>query len=105
MKFYPLVALCVFILFGSVVFGQRSGNAQDYYDRGIKRYQSGDLEGAIENFTNAIELSTRLGKPPKTGTGLFPQYDDDSAQSDRIRVVDPLAARAYCNRVLARYRQ
>ena len=48
MKFFPLMALFVFVLFGSVALGQPSGNAQDFFDRGLKRYQSGDLEGAID---------------------------------------------------------
>src|SRR5690348_4645208 len=97
MKSYPLLAVCMLVLFCSLTVAQRSGNAQDFYKRGVIQYESGDLENAIIYFTNAIELSTRLTKPPKSSNGLFPSTSD-SEQADRIRVVDPLAAGAYCNR-------
>src|SRR5262249_54536636 len=76
--------------------------AHDHFNRGSSLYQKGDFEGAIADFTKAIEISSRPGDRGRT--------DDwwgkigPATSFDKVRVLDPLAAAAYANRGLARYR-
>src|SRR5262249_48577897 len=81
---------------------QAPRTARDHFNRGDSLYQKGDFEGAIANFTKAIEISSRLDNHGRA---------DDwwgrigaASNFDKVRVLDPLAAAAYANRGLARYR-
>src|SRR5262245_45164675 len=82
----------------SLVDGQSPYAAQDSYQRGSSRYKKGDLDGAITEFTRAIELSSQIA--------------DSNRKSDRkegelnfvgVKALDPMAAQAYASRALMRY--
>src|SRR5262245_1265641 len=78
--------------------------AHDHFNRGSSLYQKGDFEGAIADFTKAIEISSRLDNrrhpddwKNKTGFG------GASSNFDNVKAIDQLAAVAYANRAVARY--
>src|SRR5262249_45619744 len=75
--------------------------AQDHFNRGSSLYQKGDFEGAIADFTKAIEISSRLDNRNWQGGAGF---GGAATNFDKVRVLDPLAAAAYGNRALARYK-
>lgn len=91
-------SLAVLIL-TSCLFGQNLQKADDLNDRGLKLYESGDYDAAIEAFNKAIDLTSRLTKPVSAKTNLFPPSSSDEASlADSIRVVDPRTAAALVNR-------
>ena len=53
-----LLVVLTIIIFALNIYSQRSAN--DYNQRGLERHARGDYDGAIEDFTEAIELSSRL---------------------------------------------
>src|SRR3979409_1521913 len=54
-------ALFVLILFASVaVQAQTPVSAANYYQHGINNFERGDLDGAFEDYTRAIEISSSL---------------------------------------------
>jgi tetratricopeptide (TPR) repeat protein len=73
---------------------QSPERAIEYYNSGRKRHAEGNLEGAITDFTRAIELSSRL----------IDNRDELANSFNKIRAVDPLTALAYTNRGLVLYR-
>jgi tetratricopeptide (TPR) repeat protein len=42
--------------------GQKSEKASDYYNRGLQKQDSGDLEGALAAYDKALELQPRLAE-------------------------------------------
>src|SRR5215475_3923163 len=83
---------------------QASRAANEYYNRGNSLSQKGDYEGAIADFTKAIEISARLDNrsrgddwKSKTRVGAAATNFDD------VGVIDPLTALAYNNRGVARF--
>src|SRR5215510_4976303 len=75
--------------------------AQDHFNRGHSLYQKGDFEGAIADFTKTIEISSRLDNRNWQGGAGF---GGAATNFDKVRVLDPLAAAAYANRGLARFK-
>ena len=55
MRYLSILFIFLFIL-SSPVYGQELTSADQYADRGIARFQNNDLEGAIQDFTKAIEM-------------------------------------------------
>ncbi len=88
------IALVLCIL-ASIAEGQSPRAAVDSYNRAAACYKKGDLDGAIAEFTRAIELSSRLGNPRRGAAGAF--------NLDQVKVLDPLTAAAYSNRGLMRF--
>lgn len=89
---------CVaFMLFGLLLIdnirAQSPELAIEYYNSGRKRYTEGNFDGAIKDFTRAIELSSRL---IDNGNALTTGFN-------KIRALDPLTALAYTNRGLVLY--
>jgi hypothetical protein len=82
--------------------------AMAYYEEGIKKVEKGDLEGAIQDFTRAIELSSSL-LPRKGFRANSWRNEKDfggaARTADRVSVVDPFTANAYSNRCFARYKK
>ncbi len=104
-----LFSLVIFLLCGySLVHAQTPSSAIDHYEDGAKRLQRGDLDGAIEEFTKAISLSSHLDSNQPTRSNEAPGANGFAA-SDReangIIVIDPFTANAYTSRGLARYRK
>lgn len=67
----------------------RANSSEDFFKRGVARYQQGDLDGAYKDFNRALEIATRLSP--------------GSGQSNRIDVVLPEASAIYYNRGVTRY--
>src|SRR2546423_10008942 len=79
--------------------------ALNLFQNAVKKTKNGDLDGAIEDYTRAINLSSHLDtrKNPTTRSGN--SFTAGDASSEEITVIDPLTANAYTNRGLARYRK
>ena len=93
---------------GLLVQAQTPGAAINHYEHGAKRFQIGNLDGAIEDFTKAIEISSRLGSDRPARGQFLPGADGlaaPDAEAAGITVIDPFTARAYTGRGLARYRK
>src|SRR5690349_10417661 len=76
--------------------------AVNHFKNALKKTGNGDLDGAIEEYTRAIVLSSRLdasARPKNQGNS----FTGDAA-GDNVTIVDPFTANAYSNRGLARYR-
>src|SRR5881396_3350802 len=97
---HTLPAFFVLILFASVaVQGQTPASATNYYQHGINKFQNGDLDGALEDYTRAIEISSRLYPAKRLQSRAVNGANGfDSDAAGRITAVDPFTARAYTNR-------
>lgn len=97
MKRSALVLAILILSLSSSILSQASREAAEITLKGIKYYEAGELDLALESFTRAIELSS---KPKKLnvirGNSLLPS--EEEALRDRITFHDPLAAVAYLNR-------
>src|SRR6185295_13084879 len=71
--------------------------AVNHFKNAVKKSGSGDLDGAIEDYTRAITLSSSFAPRKKSGNSF--------AETDAITIVDPFTANAYTNRGLARYQK
>jgi tetratricopeptide (TPR) repeat protein len=65
-----------------------------HYRDGDKKVGKGDLDGAIEEYSRAIAISSRLNSS-----------DSETDETSNITVIDPFTANAYTNRGVARYRK
>src|SRR6267142_1981721 len=103
---------CRIILLVAVLFSlscisiqaQSPRSAIDRYEDGTRKFKKGDLDGAIEDFTRAIRISSRLeGSRPAPRLNRANGFADSSDEAGEITVIDPLTAKAYTSRGLARY--
>ena len=51
-----LISFSILFLSASAAYGQTLTSAEEYSQRGIARFEKNDLEGAISDFTKAVEL-------------------------------------------------
>ncbi|NJL37188.1 MAG: tetratricopeptide repeat protein [Leptolyngbyaceae cyanobacterium SM1_4_3] len=82
--------------------------AEVYYNRGLVRYSQGDLAGAVEDYTRAIELNPENALIYNNrGIARVEQGDLVGAIADYTRAIeiDPNYALAYDNRGNARRNQ
>src|SRR5258708_40357980 len=95
-----ILSLSVLILFTSVAGqGQTPASAANYYQHGIDNFERGDLDGALEDYNRAIEISSRPFRAKRSqkrtlsGANAF-----DSAAADRVTFIDPFTeiGRASC---------
>src|SRR5689334_10696025 len=77
--------------------------AVNHFNNASKKIDGGDLDGAIEELTRAIRLSSHLGDSGTSHRDLGNSFNDSS--SEEIKVVDPFTANAYNNRGLVRYKK
>jgi tetratricopeptide (TPR) repeat protein len=77
--------------------------ALNHYNNANKKTGKGDLDGAIEEYTRAIRLSSHLDGSNTSNRRLGNSFDDYS--SEGITVIDPFTANAYNNRCLVRYKK
>ena len=80
---------------------QDPDQAREHFNRATQRYNKGDFEGAIAEFTRVIVLSTGH---IRTQQDVQTRFTSDISGSDPIRFVGPLLASAYGNRGVARYK-
>jgi len=78
--------------------------AVNNFKNALKKAGNGDLDGAIEDYTRAITLSSRVEttKTSSRSGNSFSSGTEVSSDSN-IVIVDPFIANAYSNRGLARY--
>jgi len=92
-----LIHVGLFVLLVLIVVSasaQTPNSAINHYRDGAAKVGKGDLDGAIEEYSRAIAISSRLA-PVNSAT----------AEANNVRVVDPFTANAYVNRGVARYRK
>ena len=99
----PLVSRRIVLLFAlfsaSALFGQTTAN--EFNARGAGKRAKGDLEGAIADFTKAIELNPEFAAAYNNrGAAKRLKGDHDGALADFTRAIelDPNLASAYGNR-------
>ena len=98
---FAVVSLCLPLI---VVSQPRTPDAAiNHFNNANRKAAKGDLDGAIEEYTRAIHLSSHLDGFNSSSRRLANSFNDDSRES--IRVIDPFTANAYNNRCLMRYRQ
>ena len=97
--------LVVFLLLTSPLRSQSGGSAVRYYESGIAKKAKGDLDGAIADYSKAIEINPRYaeafasrGLARKTKGNL----DGAIADYDNAIALNPRLKEAYNNRGLAR---
>ena len=90
----PVLIVAILVL-STNIFSQVSREAAELTDKGVKHYEAGDLNRALEILTKAIELSSRP-KAVKVRPNEFTSGDADLR--DRITFHDPVTATAYLNR-------
>jgi tetratricopeptide (TPR) repeat protein len=100
--------LAFFLLLTSALRSQSRGSAVRYYESGIAKKANGDLDGAISDYTKAIEINPRYaeaygnrGLARKTKgdlVGAIADYDKAITLNSRLK-------EAYNNRGLARQLQ
>ncbi|HEU4712020.1 MAG TPA: tetratricopeptide repeat protein [Pyrinomonadaceae bacterium] len=79
--------------------------AVNHFKNALKKTGNSDFDGAIEEYTRAIVLSSRLdasARPKNQGNSFTGDAAGDPG--DNVTIVDPFTANAYSNRGLARYR-
>ena len=84
--FAGLIAL-IYVL--SPAASAQSPQARSDYKRGIERFKKGDLDGAIADFSSAIEINLRPGSR-------------HHIKNDDVLILDPINATIYYNRAVAR---
>ena len=97
------VSIILSAIFCAIVQAQTSDSAQHYLKQGLARYKSGDLDGAIVDFSRAIELNSRAGEINKKNGHLRNLVEDKTEPpvQTRVVVVDRFNALAYYNRGIA----
>lgn len=93
--FTVLVAILVL---ATNIFPQASLKASELTEKAIKQYEEGDLDSALENFTRAIELSSRPRPPRSARSNLIGEPAKDAELRARITFYDPVTATAFLNR-------
>src|SRR2546421_2135171 len=97
--FVGLVALSLSV----TAFGQTT--PADFVDSGNVKYRRGDLDGAIADYTHAIELDPKFARAYENrGVAKGAKRDPDGAIADLTRAsdLDPKGVGIYYNRGIAR---
>ena len=101
-------SLLAFVIFTCVsASAQTPDQAVSHFKKALKLTSSGDVDGAIEEYSRAIAISSQL--QPQRGASRNPAQSFAGAEEAReftdtgIRVIDPFTAHAYNNRGLLRY--
>src|SRR6185369_11927507 len=84
--------------------------AIDHFKTALKLSDRGEIDRAIEEYSKAIAISSRLDNPKKlvarNPVNSFTGLDDAvELSTENIRVIDPFTSHAYNNRGLLRYQQ
>ena len=79
---------------------QKLPSVKDLEKSGSQSFTRGDVDSAIADFTQVIELTSRLESKSRTIRSEFaesPAAVEDAIARDKIRVLDPRTAAAYAN--------
>ncbi len=99
------IAAILLLGLSSLCVAKEPRSAEDYFRRGLARYAARDLDGAIEDFSNAIVVNSNINTRAlkRIEHVESDQYNHDpSAWSGRFSVMDKFNARAYFCRGNAR---
>jgi len=80
--------------------------AKDYYNRGVARFEKGETDGAISDFTKAIKKRPRYGMAYYyRGMAYFHKDEYDQAIADYTKAIEinPRFAVAYAERAFTYY--
>ena len=101
MRRYAMLFAVVSLFLPATVFSQTPTPeaALSHFKNALKKSGKGDLDGAIEDYTRAITLSSRFDTRKPSGNSVT----KGDASAEEITVVDPFTANAYTNRGLARF--
>jgi tetratricopeptide (TPR) repeat protein len=109
MRHFSLLILLILSLSATVAYGQAApSSAEDYFNRGTARYGKGDLDGAIADFTKAIELNPQDAAAYfNRGSVRDEKGDHDGAITDYNKAIEfnPQVAVSYANRGMAKLEQ
>src|SRR6185295_11334765 len=102
MRCYAIILFALVSLLPVNAFSQTQTPeaALNLFKNAVKKSGSGDLDGAIEDYTRAITLSSSFAPRKKSGNSFA-----GTDSSEAITIVDPFTANAYTNRGLARYQK
>src|SRR6185369_14616980 len=105
MRRYAIPFALLSLLLPITVFSQsRTPEAAlNHFNDALKKSGSGDFDGAIEEYTRAIRLSSHFNASKSSDSRLGNSLTDYSAES--VTVIDPFTANAYNNRGLARFKK
>ena len=98
-QFLAVVAIVLGLF--SLAEAQDPNQVREHFNRATQRYNKGDFDGAIAEFTRVIVLSTGRIRAQQGGQSHF---TTDISGSDPITFVSPMLASAYGNRGVARYK-
>lgn len=99
----------LFLLLAIICWASQAAHAQTpalaarYYQSGHEKLKLEDWQGAVEDFTRAIELDARL-QAPKHNEKSVPGERFTGSGTAEISVSDPFTAAAYHSRAIARAR-
>src|SRR5262249_20927556 len=105
-KYLLLFAIIVISCAALYAWAQAPRTAQEFYDRGKLRHKQGNREGAIADFSRAIEIMSQVQQD--SGSGRDDRRDKRNPETkiysfDKVTVVDPRAAAIFAYRCLVRY--
>ena len=106
---FALLTLISFAFISS--HAQTPDAAVENFKEGLKKSDRGDYDGAIEAFSRAIALSSRLDTRKQSLTSQASSFSGASVPTaadvvaENVKVIDPFTADAYNNRGFARYRK
>src|SRR5215213_1855269 len=105
MRRYAIPFALVSLLLPITVFSQpRTPEAAlNHFKDAMKKGGNGDFDGAIEDYTRAIRLSSHFDTSKRSDNRLGNSLTDYSAES--VTVIDPFTANAYNNRGLVRFKK
>lgn len=105
MKHARHLLILVFLFAAWSVQGQTPATAADYVKSGFALEEKGDLDGAIADYTKAIEIDPRYARAyDNRGSARAKKGDPDGAIADYSKAIelDPRYPLAYIGRGLAR---
>jgi tetratricopeptide (TPR) repeat protein len=105
MRRYAILFALVSLLLPATVLSQtRTPEAAlNLFDNALKKSNKGDLDGAIEDYTRAIRLSSHFETRKESDSRLGNSFAGPATET--ITVVDPFTANAYTNRGVARFKK
>jgi len=107
MRYSRFAVSTILLVISSVVTqGQTPAAARKYFQQGVKNVAEGNLGTAFENYSRAIEISSRLdSRKPAPSDLLQANNLATASDAERVTVIDPFTAIAYTNRGLVRHQQ
>ena len=76
MHTYPYLSVALFFFSTALSLAGTPRTPWDFFERGQARYQKGDLQGAIADFTQALDLSSRLDEGAVLGANKWKSSAD-----------------------------